>query len=159
LFDADFADLFEVRGVRRSRRGYFYQPEVARDRVRFKYQGLDGKNRFTWVVFDPEPAELQHGRASFRLTLRPDQPQAMEIQVTCGYEECGSRAEKPVKFARTLAKRRSEIASLHPGWSSITASSEPLNNLLSRSTADLTSIMQDTAEGTFIMAGIPWFAT
>jgi glycogen debranching enzyme len=159
LFDADFADLFEVRGVRRSRRGHFYQPEVARDRVRFKYQGLDGKKRFTSVVFDPEPAELQHGRASFRLTLQPDEQRARESQVTGGCEEAAAAAERPVKFARTLAKRRSEIASYHPGWSSITASSEPLNNLLSRSRADLTSIMQYTAEGTFVMAGIPWFAT
>jgi len=159
LFDADFADLFEVRGVRRSRRGYLYQPEVARDRVRFKYQGLDGRKRFTCLVFDPEPAELRHGRASFRVRLMPDEQRAMEIQVTGGCEESASPAEKPVKFARVLAKRRSEIASYHPGWSSITASSEPLNNLLNRSTADLTSIMQATAEGTFIMAGIPWFAT
>src|SRR5262249_28833674 len=42
LFGADFADLFEVRGVKRSRRGDFREPEVARGRVRFRYHGLDG---------------------------------------------------------------------------------------------------------------------
>src|SRR5215469_7822728 len=46
LFGADFADLFEVRGVKRSSRGELCEPRVARDHVHFQYRGLDGRERF-----------------------------------------------------------------------------------------------------------------
>ena len=157
LFGADFADLFEVRGVKRSSRGELCEPKVARDHVHFQYHGLDGRKRFTRVMFDPEPETLQSGRASFVLTLNPDEQRFIEVQVTGGDDD--KVAHVPLRFERALAARRSEIASYDPGWSSITASSEPLGTLLSRSTADLTSIIQHAPKGTFIMAGVPWFAT
>ena len=159
LFGADFADLFEVRGLERARKGQFIEPEVARDRVSFFYRGLDGKERFTRVVFDPQPIALQPGRASFLFTLAPDEQHAMEILVAGGTRNGTTSITPPVRFERALAERQSEIASYNPGWSSITASNEPLNTLLKRSEADLTSIIQYASEGTFIMAGIPWFAT
>ncbi|MGH9176538.1 MAG: glycogen debranching N-terminal domain-containing protein, partial [Vicinamibacterales bacterium] len=46
-FDADFADIFEVRGTLRSRRGLILPPEIGADRVRLSYQGLDDLERHT----------------------------------------------------------------------------------------------------------------
>ena len=158
LFGADFADLFEVRGVKRAGRGELCEPTIARDHVHFQYHGLDGRRRFTRVMFDPEPEALGSGHASFVFTLDPDEQRSFEVEVTGGCED-GAPNFRPLRYARALETRRSEIASYHPGWSTITASSEPLNTLLSRSTADLTSIIQYAPEGTFIMAGVPWFAT
>ncbi len=157
LFGADFADLFEVRGIKRQRRGEFREPEVARDSVRFRYQGLDGKGRSTQVRFDSRPAALHPGRASFRLTLEPDEQRELEVMIAGGCDDVV--APTPVRFAGALADRRSEIARYNPGWSTITASNESLNTLIRRSSADLTSIIQYAPEGTFTMAGIPWFAT
>jgi len=158
LFGADFADLFEVRGVKRAHRGRLSEPEVALDYVRFRYHGLDGRRRYTRVRFDPQPAMLRPGHASFVFTLEPDEERSVEVEVAGG-DEVVTSAAPPLRFARALAERRSQIASYDPGWSTITAGSEALDTLLKRSTADLTSIIQDAPEGTFIMAGIPWFAT
>jgi len=159
LFGADFADLFEVRGLKRRRRGEFARPGVGRDWVRFSYRGLDGKSRFTRVVFDPRPLTLRPGRASFVLTVNPDEQKEMEMLVRGGSEDLPSRTHVPIRFEGALAERHSELARYSPGWSTITASSEPLDNLLRRSSADLNSIIQPAPEGTFVMAGIPWFAT
>src|SRR5690606_11131563 len=41
-FAADFADLFEVRGTVRERRGQEHPAKVEADRVSFSYTGLDG---------------------------------------------------------------------------------------------------------------------
>jgi glycogen debranching enzyme len=58
-----------------------------------------------------------------------------------------------------LAERSAGIAAAHHGWARFCASNELFDSFLQRSIADLTSIVTETADGAFIMAGIPWFAT
>src|SRR6266487_864833 len=55
-FDANFADIFEVRGVDRKRRGCRLTTQVTIDTVVLGYQGLDGCIRRTRIVFDPAPS-------------------------------------------------------------------------------------------------------
>src|ERR1051325_1996777 len=43
--DADFVDVFQVRGVARSRHGQFYKPVVRKDSIKFVYHGLDDRWR------------------------------------------------------------------------------------------------------------------
>jgi glycogen debranching enzyme len=45
------------------------------------------------------------------------------------------------------------------GWATIASNNESFDSLLNRSAAALTSLISSRADGTFIMAGIPWFAT
>src|SRR5215207_3859120 len=47
LFDSDFADLFEVRGVKRKRRGLATCDVTDDQHVILRYQGLDGVDRST----------------------------------------------------------------------------------------------------------------
>src|SRR5581483_12000737 len=58
LFDNDFADLFEVRGERRSRRGVRSGSVNGPSDVLLEYIGLDGKARATAIQFDPRPTRL-----------------------------------------------------------------------------------------------------
>src|SRR5499427_2794207 len=53
LFENDFADLFEVRGAQRERRGMAHAVVEGNDRVLLSYDGLDGKTRETALTFDP----------------------------------------------------------------------------------------------------------
>src|ERR1700693_186518 len=55
LFDNDFADLFEVRGERRPRRGIGSSKLLGPGGVFLEYTGLDGKSRSTALQFDPRP--------------------------------------------------------------------------------------------------------
>ncbi|HVL36556.1 MAG TPA: glycogen debranching N-terminal domain-containing protein, partial [Burkholderiales bacterium] len=70
-FAADFADLFEIRGHRRSRRGAVEQERRGGGAVAFVYRSLDGVARETQLHFDPPPAALAPGRAEFTLELAP----------------------------------------------------------------------------------------
>ncbi|MGE5358541.1 MAG: glycogen debranching N-terminal domain-containing protein, partial [Bacteroidales bacterium] len=47
--DADFADIFEVRGTPRERRGVLAPPSFAGRTMRFGYRGLDEEERWTEV--------------------------------------------------------------------------------------------------------------
>ena len=51
--DADAADIFEVRGRIRPRRGTYLPTEVAGDSIVFGYEGLDGLIRRTHVTLTP----------------------------------------------------------------------------------------------------------
>src|SRR6185436_11177387 len=54
-FSADYADIFEIRGVKRPRRGALGTPALERACVVLCYDGLDGVRRSTRLAFSPEP--------------------------------------------------------------------------------------------------------
>ena len=70
-FGADFADLFEVRGASRIRRGERLPAALAGDGVTLSYRGLDGVVRATRLGFEPAPQALTAGSAAFDLELQP----------------------------------------------------------------------------------------
>ena len=62
-FDADFADLFEVRGLRRRKRGTRLAAKAERDTLTLAYLGLDDVLRKTVVTFTDAPESVKQGRA------------------------------------------------------------------------------------------------
>ena len=62
---ADFADVFEVRGVERRTSGRLLPPARNGDRLRFRYVAGDGQRRETLVELEPSPARvsIDDGRA------------------------------------------------------------------------------------------------
>src|SRR5919197_3316429 len=69
-FDADFLDLFEVRGLTRKERGQLQPPRVGRGDVTLSYRGRDGVTRVTTLRFSPQPDELTATKAVFRFSLQ-----------------------------------------------------------------------------------------
>src|SRR6202158_80580 len=68
-FEADFADIFETRGLQRSQHGELDAPLVDDQHVRITYRGLDGVERETILTFTPPPHRLTANRAEFRFDL------------------------------------------------------------------------------------------
>ena len=56
---ADFADVFEVRGVGRETEGRVLEPIHDDARVRFGYVAVDGEHRDTLVELEPSPARVR----------------------------------------------------------------------------------------------------
>src|SRR5450432_3644367 len=54
-FDADFADIFEVRGMHREHRGRRLETDVRKDAVPLDYEGLDGVVRKCHLCCEPVP--------------------------------------------------------------------------------------------------------
>ena len=59
-FGTDFADIFEVRGLKRATRGRLARPKADRRSAVFAYAGEDGVFRETRIAFELEPAEVFH---------------------------------------------------------------------------------------------------
>ncbi|HET7490985.1 MAG TPA: glycogen debranching N-terminal domain-containing protein, partial [Bradyrhizobium sp.] len=82
-FDNDFADLFEVRGERRSRRGTTTGHVAGPSDVMLEYCGLDEQTRITALHFDPRPTRLSVNAATYHFDLEPHQTHSLFISVSC----------------------------------------------------------------------------
>ena len=72
-FGADFVDLFEVRGVQRSRRGRRFPAVVEHSAVELAYLGLDGVRRSTRIELTPPPTSIGPNACTYRFALAPQE--------------------------------------------------------------------------------------
>src|ERR1700728_3815353 len=155
LFDNDFADLFEVRGEKRLRRGTGSSKLLSPSDVALDYMGLDGKSRSTALHFDPRPTHLAVNAASYHFELAPQQVSSLFVAASCNKPA----ALKPVPFFRGLLAHRREMRQSAAGAASIETSNDIFNEVLCQSMADLNMLMTDTPQGRYPYAGIPWYST
>jgi glycogen debranching enzyme len=155
-FDADFVDIFELRGSERRRRGRLLRDERMADGVVLGYVGLDEVVRRTRLTAEPTPDRAEPRRAEWLITLAPGATQTIELTARCEREKRpsseASRQASLAAIARHRVARDQRSASL-------TSSNEAFNNLLSRSRADLDMLITETPQGLYAYAGIPWFST
>src|SRR5499426_2822360 len=104
VFDSDFADLFEVRGLHRSKHGRIDHACGAATAV-LTYDGLDGKRRQSTLNFDPQPPEMTQTTASYVIHLAPKEAKAVFLTVGCGIPA----PPKPVAFLRGLRAAHREL--------------------------------------------------
>src|SRR3984893_7893149 len=155
LFDNDFADLFEVRGEKRPRRGIGSSKLLGPADVLFEYYGVDGKSRSTALHFDPRPTRLSGNAATYHLDLAPHQVRSLVVAASCNKPA----SFKPAPFFRGLLAHRREMRRSTAGAASIETSNNIFNEVLCQSMADLNILMTDTPQGRYPYAGIPWYST
>ena len=155
-FDADFADIFEVRGTPRKREGERLPSRVQTDEVTLAYRGLDDVERRTRIHFSPAPQSLTEEHAQFDLTLKPKQEMLLNINVQCTHgDEQGAAIPYPTAF-KTLHQR---VESGPLRQCRISTSSKRFNTFLARSEADLSMLLEGNPEENYPYAGVPWFST
>jgi glycogen debranching enzyme len=154
-FDADFVDVFEVRGTPRHQRGV-RMPDRLDGGYVLGYTGLDNVERRTMIHWSRQPDSLESSVATFRFRLEPRASASFEISVTC--DDTG-RPEKPPEFDSVLTSaRRSFVAEMSDACV-VKSSSETLQRWVRRSGADLQMMITETPHGPYPYAGIPWFST
>jgi glycogen debranching enzyme len=154
-FGTDFADIFEVRGTRRERRGKRLPASVETATATFAYRGLDGVKRLTRIELSPAPRELTESHARFQLRLAPQEDAIVEIAVICNPEH-GRPRRVSFEGAAALAGEGRERSPLGP--LTVSTSNEQFNEWITRSSADLHMMTTETAFGHYPYAGIPWFS-
>ncbi len=155
LFDNDFADLFEVRGEKRPRRGLGSGKLLGPADVALEYSGLDATPRTTALHFDPRPTRLAVNAATYHFDLAPHQITSLFVAVSCNKPIM----HKPAPFFRGLLAHRREMRRSTKGAASIETSNNIFNEVLCQSMADLNMLMTETPQGRYPYAGIPWYST
>jgi len=154
-FASDFADVFEVRGMRRERRGTMRATIGGNQNIVLTYEGLDHKLRPTTLFFDPAPTHLGTSTASYSLTLQPGERRALFVTVECNTPE----GERPAPFMHGMHAAFRAMKATTQATATVETSNSVFNQVICRSTSDLYMLMTHTPEGPYPYAGIPWYST
>jgi glycogen debranching enzyme len=153
-FASDFADVFEVRGMRRARRGTSSIRVNAPHEAVLSYLGLDGVARITSVYFDPAPTQLSRREATYQITM----PSHGTVLLTLAVR-CNPTTPHPMPFLRGMFNAHRELRRAARGTAVVQTSNPLFNDVLCRSMADLAMLKTETAQGPYPYAGTPWYST
>nr|VFJ44899.1 MAG: Glycogen debranching enzyme (alpha-1,6-glucosidase) [Candidatus Kentron sp. DK] len=155
-FEADYADIFEVRGAVRPRRGRKLPPVVTENGVVLGYEGLDGVRRQTRIVFSQKPDFISENHCRYVLQLPPRTPTNLYITVACEYAKTPAVI---LDYGRAEAASRTEVPLAEKRRITLTTTNEQFNDWINRSAADLNMLISETPYGPYPYAGVPWFST
>jgi glycogen debranching enzyme len=154
-FEADFHDLFEIRGTRRKARGQRSAYIVNPKRIELRYDGLDKIRRHTVMSFDPPPQRLGTSSAEFDVVLDPGEKCSILVSTVCGEDQ----VPEPVHFLAAYRGARRDLKALTQGIATVESSNVLFNEMACRSTSDIYTLVSRTWSGLYPYAGIPWFST
>ena len=157
-FDGDFADIFELRGTKRERRGDRIKTEVTHDSVVLAYKGLDGCVRRTRIVFDPKPTQLTQSLASFQVHVEAGKEASYRWAIGCEVDSDPPIEIKPC-YETVIQDVAGAFERVHAREPQVFTGNEQFNDWLNRSVADLHMMRTETAYGPYPYAGVPWFST
>ena len=156
-FGSDFADIFEVRGVKRDRTGRRLAEEVGDTSVALTYEGLDNVIRKTHIECIPPPQRLTRSEMTWVLRLGPKEEQDFLVIFACETGEdrphtCDSYEHALTQAGHLVRDRAANLCTIY-------TSNEQFNHWVNRSNADLQMMIADTPTGIYPHAGVPWFST
>lgn len=154
--DADFADVFEVRGTKRDRRGRRLETVTSKDGISLGYEGLDRVDRWVTVRCAPAPTTVHPGEILCDTLLPAGKVVQWEITISC---DIGRRSRGDLSYDRALVAVERALDSAKADDCLIVTSNEQCNVWLNRSLADLHMMVTDTPDGPYPYAGVPWFST
>jgi glycogen debranching enzyme len=159
-FDVDFADIFEVRGAKRPRRGQKQKPTLFESGVRFSYAGLDGVVYSTDLSIWPAPRLLAEDCAKLSLRIPAGGSERVEIKVEPG-KLSGERAQKssspPRPFAARIKNLIEETRTFREQSTRVSCDNALIQQALDQAVLDLYSLQVDVDGDPIVAAGIPWF--
>jgi glycogen debranching enzyme len=154
-YSADFADIFEVRGMHRPKKGRRLDDHVGKDLVLLSYEGLDNKIRQTCIHSDPVPKTISPSELQFEVHLQPSQKAVFHLAISCD-----SHAEHDsVGYSSAMISARSEQKIASETFPRIYSSNSRFTDWIKRSGADVQMMMIGNPEIDYPYAGVPWFST
>jgi glycogen debranching enzyme len=168
--DADFLDLFEVRGAKREKRGIFlrYVPnqdqksaEILPKEIVLAYEGIDGSLMESRIQFDYfQPQEIQGYTAIWHLDLAAHESRTIGYRIHLFTNNCPTSI---VSVPETFTQAKTEELLEEKLWTEqitkIQTDNKSLNHVIDRAVQDVYLLRQTSEKHNFLSAGVPWFST
>ncbi|MGH9434520.1 MAG: amylo-alpha-1,6-glucosidase, partial [Terriglobia bacterium] len=151
---ADFVDMFEVRGMKRARRGERLEDRVGPDGMVLSYRGLDGLVRRTRIRCSPPPVSVSSSKLKYRAVLQPEREQTFCLTISC---ENSPRDAPMISYDDAFNARQQSLRDALRRDTFTHTSNHDVNQWLRRSESDLHLMLTDTPAGPYPYAGLPWF--
>ncbi|KJS33343.1 MAG: amylo-alpha-1,6-glucosidase [Desulfatitalea sp. BRH_c12] len=157
-FGCDFADIFEVRGMVRGRRGRMGTALITDRTIDLPYEGIDGLKRATRIEFSPVPMLLNEQQAVFSISL--DVAEEIEIGAIVACILDSAKDKQPCSGAAAYDESSRLLKMARGRECDISTSNDQFNTLLERAISDLRMLLTEEENGVlYPYAGIPWFCT
>jgi glycogen debranching enzyme len=156
-FDADFNDIFEVRGTVRSKQGIKVPLESENNKITLGYLGLDGVKRTTQISMCPRPDMLVGGLATYKIKLKPNE--SFPISLTIVFNIVGEKEKDIQSFPQAVKKYKRRLDYINKTSCDVSTSNTQFNHWIHRSKADMITMITETPYGPYPYAGIPWYNT
>lgn len=167
-FDADFVDLFEVRGYNREKRGKLLRlvqpesaPERETDELTLAYQGLDGSVMQSHIQFQHcKPDYFKGYTAIWQLELGSHETQKLgyRLQMLI-HNRSTSTVSAPVTLVQAKAAELMEEQQWCQQITRIRSDKATFNRIIERAEQDLYLLRQSFGKYKTVSAGVPWFST
>lgn len=168
-FDADFLDIFDVRGYAREKRGqklhflenslgsnYHLKPEII-----LAYQGLDGIIAESRIQFNNYlPDQLQGNTAIWQIQL-----EAREQKTLCYHirffndNKPASTLDESLNLKQAKAAELMEAHNWTEQATKIQTDNKSINEIIQQAEQDIYLLRQNIESRRVLAAGVPWFST
>jgi glycogen debranching enzyme len=154
--ESDFADLFEVRGTKRNRRGRRLEAVTYKDGISLGYEGLDRVDRWVTVRCAPAPTAVQTDEICCETLLPAGEVAQWDLTISC---DINKRISCDLSYEGAFVEVERARHSAQASDCRVVTSNDQVNAWLNRSFADLHMMIADTPHGPYPYAGVPWFST
>jgi glycogen debranching enzyme len=157
-FYGDFRDIFEIRGMKREKRGEIFEiRHLASNKFRIGYVGLDHIERFTSVMLCRNPDTWNgESHAVYFISVHPHQHYLLEYALSFGI---GQEEKVVYSFYQARKKMEEEMHLARKEFAHAYTSNQQFNHWINRSQNDLISLLAETEDGRYPYAGVPWYNT
>jgi glycogen debranching enzyme len=174
-FDADFVDLFEIRGHQRQQRGTLLRKvpedikieeisnisEFKTNSLTLAYQGLDDVLMESRLLFYQSPPDSIKGQtAIWHLSIEPHDTKKLGYRLEIITDnKPTSVSEIPTNLGQAKASSLLEEKQWCQRVTQIRSDSEAFNQIISRAEQDIYLLRQSFDKQQVLSAGVPWFST
>ncbi|MFG6114889.1 glycogen debranching N-terminal domain-containing protein [Halobacillus sp. MO56] len=153
--DADFADMFIVRGFQNGEVGKVLNPAKTEDSLTFSYLGADDVKRHTRVTWESDTAILsENGLVKIPVNLGHEESQEVTFHIVPLVDD---EEVKVLEKAQAFEQLENTYQQWNQSVAKIKTDYQPLQRLIDRGVQDLQALSTDVGFGSFFVAGLPWF--
>lgn len=168
-FDADFRDMFDIRGIVEiempPRRPPIMDTSGQNPVLIFGHKDRSGRNLQTGIRFVDLAPELvpdtELPMVVYRTLLPPRQPFNFNYEIRTIINDrlmnAGSIEASVKTMDEALAHLNFRSRNLYRDTTVFTSDNEDFNEMMSRNHKDMLMLMTHTEEGSYVAAGIPWY--
>lgn len=154
--EADYKDMFEVRGFRTGQKGRMHPVQRTEESIRFSYTGKDDVTRATTILFEPKPKTIsENGEINYSILLDPYGTASFEITVAA---EIDGQTAMPKDRRSALRELETAYRQWEADCTVVETDNETFNQLVRRSKKDMRVLLTDVGHGRLPVAGLPIFA-
>jgi glycogen debranching enzyme len=161
VFQADFEDIFQIRGFHPTQIGKKKAPAWHRGALVFGYSGADGLQRSVAISISPRLKARHRNGADLSISLKPGEAQTvrLSIQLTeSSHKKSSTVSTAGAHDTKALATRLHEGSEEWlKGHVRFQSSSYRLNNVFERSIRDLGALRTFLDGEEYFSAGLPWY--